>query len=45
MRTDRPEQLEAALVLAGDDLLLADHEALVTTPEVELPDWSWNDRI
>ena len=39
----RPEQLEAALVLAGDDLLLADHDALVTTPELELPDWSWND--
>ena len=37
----RPEQLEGPLVLSRDELLLADHEALVTTPEAEPPDWSW----
>ena len=34
------EQLEAALMLAGDALPLADHDALVTTPEEVPPDWS-----
>src|SRR4051794_16558161 len=36
----RSEQLERALVLAGHELVPADHEALVTTPEGEPPDWS-----
>jgi hypothetical protein len=34
------EQLEAPLVLPRDELLLADHEALVTTLEAEPLDWS-----